>query len=278
MNSDKNTGCRIQKRPRYGALISFALVIFPAFANAQEGRNPNLEGMWIEAISSYTDPRWRLEDLVCINCSRAAFEYLQTLMAQNEERSFTELRSAMGEFEKEYIWGLLTKEGRERYNEVESAPDPGCEPAGLLQMVRGWLSVRIEENDDRITLQYEYLGPTRTVYMDGRGHPSDLEPSFLGHSIGWYDGPTLVVETTGLKPNVVRSSGKVDGIRISDDARVIERYTRNEDDTWFDHEVTLVDPRMYREPFVVHKQKRLLERGQDFEIYTCEVVSGQPDL
>ena len=260
---------------RFSALILFAFTIVPALVSAQEGSKPNLEGMWIEGASAYLDPRWRLEDLVCYNCTRAAFEYLDTLMEQDEELSLRELSTAMRAFDRDYVYGLLTEEGRKRFDETEIAPDPGCEPTGLLQHMRSRLAVKFEEYDDRITLQYEYLGPTRTVYMDGRDHPWDLEPSLLGHSVGWYDGPTLVVETTGLKPNLVRSSGIVEPVRISEHALIIERYIRNEDESWYDYEATLVDPRMYREPFVVHHQRRLLEHDQVFEVYDCRVVSGE---
>ena len=260
----------------FGALISFALIVVPAVVSAQDGPNPNFDGMWIESATAYTDPRWRLEDLVCYSCTPAAFEFLPTLMEQNEDLPLREIMFALRDFDRQYIHELLTEEGRERFDEVEVSPDPGCRPIGLIQLIRSRLAVKFEQFEDRITLEYEYLGPTRTVYMDGRDHPSNLKPSLHGHSIGWYDGSTLVVESAGLEPNVVRSSGVFDPVRISEDALVIERYTRNEGDTWYDLEVTLVDPRMYRQPFVILTQRRLLESDQVFEIYGCEVVSGQP--
>ena len=39
----------------------------------------------------------------------------------------------------------------------------------------------------------------RTIYMDGRTHPEDLELSYLGHSIGWWEGDSLVIETTRIQ-------------------------------------------------------------------------------
>ena len=260
----------------FRALVSCSLAVVPAVVSAQDGPNPNFDGMWIESATAYTDPRWRLEDLVCYSCTPVAFDFLPTLMAQDEDRPLREIMFALRDFDRQYIQGLLTEEGRERYDDVEVSPDPGCRPIGLIQLIRSRLAVKFEQNEDRITLQYEYLGPTRTVHIDGRDHPSELAPSLLGHSIGWYDGSTLVVESTGLEPSVVRSSGVFDPVRISENALVIERYTRNEGDTWYDLEVTLVDPRMYRQPFVILTQRRLLESNQVFEIYGCDVVSGQP--
>ena len=41
----------------------------------------------------------------------------------------------------------------------------------------------------------------RTIYMDGRTHPANLTPSYYGHSIGWWEGDTLVVDTIGFNEN-----------------------------------------------------------------------------
>ena len=271
MNSNKSVAA--YPAVRLSTLMPLALAAFSNFAAAQDGRGPDLEGMWIDSFSAYADPRWDPEDLACIVCSDKAIEYLRTVMEQEELPSLEELSRAMMEFDKQWVYELLTEQGRERYLATESSPDPGCEPIGLVQHVRGLLSFKFEQFEDRVTLQYEYLGPTPTVYMDGRDHPPDLQPSLLGHSIGWYDGPTLVVETTGLEPNTVRSAG--DPLTISESALVFERFTRHEGDDWFDYEVTVVDPRTYREPLKILKQRRLLERGHEFEIYDCQVVSGE---
>ncbi len=260
---------------RLSALVAYVLVLIPVASDAQEDAGPDLEGMWIEGASAFADPRWRLEDLICYGCTRAAFGHLDILMAQDEERSLTEYTRALAQFDREYIYGLMTEAGRRYFDEEPVAPDPGCEPIGLIQHLRTRLSVNFEEFEGGITLQYEYLGSTRTVHMDGRDHPADLQSSLLGHSIGWYDGSTLVVETVGLEPTVVRSSGIFDPVRISERARVIERYTRNPGESWYDYEATLVDPKFYREPFVVHHQRRLLEYDQVFEVYDCQVVSGE---
>ena len=41
----------------------------------------------------------------------------------------------------------------------------------------------------------------RVIYMDGRSHPAIVEPSYFGHSIGWWDGDTLVIDTVGFNEN-----------------------------------------------------------------------------
>jgi hypothetical protein len=57
-------------------------------------------------------------------------------------------------------------------------------------------------------IRYEYWNAVRTVYMDGRPDPPDIAPSWLGHSIGWFEGATLVVDTSGLIPGELYVPGK----------------------------------------------------------------------
>ena len=106
----------------FGALISFALIVVPAVVSAQDGPNPNFDGMWIESATAYTDPRWRLEDLVCYSCTPAAFEFLPTLMEQNEDLPLREIMFALRDFDRQYIHELLTEEGGNASTKLKSPP------------------------------------------------------------------------------------------------------------------------------------------------------------
>ena len=44
----------------------------------------------------------------------------------------------------------------------------------------------------------EWMGSFRQVFLDGRKHPAELEPTWFGHSIGWYKSDTLVIDTVGF--------------------------------------------------------------------------------
>lgn len=85
-------------------------------------------------------------------------------------------------------------------------------------------------------------GEARRIYTDGRARPSYIFPSPLGHSLGRWDGDTLVVETIGLQPMVRGYRGEP----ISENARFVERYTLSEDGSLLTGDLALHDPENYR--------------------------------
>src|SRR6185436_10643086 len=76
-------------------------------------------------------------------------------------------------------------------------PNLDCKPAGVPRASFGGFVVA---NPKAIVLTYEASpGPYyRIIYLDGRPHPTDYDTSYMGHSIGHWDGDTLVVDTVGL--------------------------------------------------------------------------------
>lgn len=78
----------------------------------------------------------------------------------------------------------------------------------------------------------------RTIFMDGRSHPKDLAPSYYGHSIGKWDGDTLVVDTIGFNE---KSWMNRDGIPHTDRLHLTERISRPDYST-LRYEVTIDDP------------------------------------
>jgi len=78
---------------------------------------------------------------------------------------------------------------------------------------------RITQSDDVIKMEYG-RGLTRTVHMDLTAHPSGITPSRTGHSIGRWDGDTLVVDTVGFEPGSLAGS-----VSHSGQLHVVERFT-----------------------------------------------------
>jgi hypothetical protein len=74
----------------------------------------------------------------------------------------------------------------------------------------------------RVLMMFEYHHQTRQIFTDGRGHRDDLPPLWMGDSIGWWEGDTLVVETTNFRPETSPARGG------SETTRVIERFTKRE--------------------------------------------------
>jgi hypothetical protein len=83
------------------------------------------------------------------------------------------------------------------------------------------------------------------IYMDGRPHPQNLMPSYYGHSVGHWEGDTLVVDTVGFNERAWMSR---DALPHTDRLHLIERLTRVDFDT-LDYEVTIDDPGAYTAPW-----------------------------
>jgi hypothetical protein len=127
------------------------------------------------------------------------------------------------------------------------------------QIITGPLPVEILQSDQRVTLLYENDHEVRRVFMDGRGHPKDLYPTVMGHSIGHWDGDTLVIETAGLREGWFRP----EGVPYTEQTRVVERLTLDPKGDKIHVAMTLEDPEYYSKPVEV---TRTLTRMPDGEI------------
>jgi hypothetical protein len=79
---------------------------------------------------------------------------------------------------------------------------------------------RITQNKDTVVIEYGQMNLKRTVYMNQKTHPASVKPTRAGHSIGSWDGDTLVVDTVGFLPGVLNAP-----VRNSDKLHVVERFT-----------------------------------------------------
>ncbi len=106
----------------------------------------------------------------------------------------------------------------------------------------------------------------RIIYTDGRSHPEDPDTSYYGHSIGQWEGDTLVVDTVALNDETWlggRQSGNIKFTTIhSDRMHVIERITRKGDR--ITHEVTVEDPVMFTRPWVMEPRTMRVNRTGDY--------------
>jgi hypothetical protein len=121
-----------------------------------------------------------------------------------------------------------------------------------------------------VALMYEEApGPAfRLIYLDGRRHPENFDSSFMGHSIGHWEGDTLVVDVVGLNDEtlldeVVRS-GPTKGMLLyhSDKEHVIERWTRVSDGLIY--EATVEDVDAFTKPWVIEPRHLRLGRPTDY--------------
>jgi hypothetical protein len=113
----------------------------------------------------------------------------------------------------------------------------------------------------------------RTIYMDGRAHPAKLSPEYYGHSIGHWEGDTLVVDTVGYNEDFWVDRG---GTPTTEKLHTIERFTRTNFDT-LDYEVTIDDPAAYTKPFTGRFNMRWEDGTELFE-YVCQEQNYAPTL
>jgi hypothetical protein len=132
----------------------------------------------------------------------------------------------------------------------------GCMPEGPTEVMRR-RAFELRQFPDVVLLMYDQDHGVRRVYMDGRGHPANLRPTWMGHSIGRYDGDTLVVDTVGIKDKVWVD---ILGHPHTDALRVTERIRRVEPQR-LEIEVTIDDPKTYKAPWKMKLVKGLQEPG-----------------
>ena len=115
-----------------------------------------------------------------------------------------------------------------------------------------------------IVIMLELDSAVRQIYTDGRTHPVDPNPSWLGYSVGKWEGDTLVVNTVGFNDKTWLDAT---GHPHSEAMRLVERYRRR-DFGHLDLEITIDDPVMYTKSFTI-KVTHLLQADSDILEYFC---------
>jgi hypothetical protein len=111
---------------------------------------------------------------------------------------------------------------------------------------------------------YEGFTTFRQVFTDGRALPKDPQPSWLGYSVGKWDGDTFVVDTVGVNARTWLDNA---GRPHSDAMHLTERYHRRD----FGHlemQLTIDDPGTYTKPWTVNENANLLP-DTDLLEYVC---------
>jgi hypothetical protein len=124
-----------------------------------------------------------------------------------------------------------------------------CFPPGVprVYLIRGE-PVEILQTPGRVVMLFEYDHFVREIYTDGRQHPKDLPPTWMGDAIGKWDGDTLVVDTVGFNDKTWLDN---DGHPHSEDLHVVERIRRVSHDT-LTIDTTIDDPKAYTKPWGGH--------------------------
>ena len=156
--------------------------------------------------------------------------------------------------------------GHRQAHELE--PHTRCKPSGVARQFLTPYGVEFVELPELQRLYiFDVGGPHtyRTVYMDGRSHPAKLTPTFYGHSIGWWEGDTLVIDTTGFNEGFWLDRR---GLPHTDALRTVERFTRV-DSNAIRYEVTVDDSGAYTGPWTARFNLRW-ENGTELFEYVCQ--------
>ncbi len=101
-----------------------------------------------------------------------------------------------------------------------------CQPPSIIYAMQGPFPLEIYQGTEFIIFKLEYFDLVRIVFMDGRPHPGpDAPHSKVGHSIGHWEGSTLVVDTTHLEPATITNNG----LNHTDKVHVIEHFRLSDD-------------------------------------------------
>ena len=98
--------------------------------------------------------------------------------------------------------------------------DRVCLPPSIVYAMQGPFPMEIHQASELIVMKLEYYDLVRIVFMDGRAHPDKVPHSKVGHSIGRWDGSTLVVDTVKISESTITNNG----LNHSDGVHVVERF------------------------------------------------------
>ena len=151
----------------------------------------------------------------------------------------------------------------------EQDPHAHCMPMGVPRQAGSypWRFVQYptHKKATHIFLLWEgNIHTYRQIFMDGRSHPPDPDPSWFGHSIGRWEGDTLVIDSVGFNDKFWFDRR---GHPHTEQLHIIERWTRKSLGV-LENQVTIVDPGAYSRPFTTTYTARLLQDGELME-YIC---------
>lgn len=169
--------------------------------------------------------------------------------------------------------GLLTDAGAaaaENYDERFDDPALSCSPSSIIRV---WSEPNgiseIVQTDETLTIRHEFMDTVRTVDLTTREHPSNAERSLTGHSVGWFEDSTLVIETAGFAAGVLLPHP---GIMHTADMRALERLYISDDGTQLIREYEVTDPEYLTGPYT--GANRWNRTDLTLPPYDCTELSG----
>ena len=160
---------------------------------------------------------------------------------------------------------LFRSEWRASHDPIEDDPGKFCQAPGMPSLALGGADYPVEfvVTPRQVTILMELHQQVRRVFLDQAAHPAKPFPQRNGHSIGRFEGDTLVVDTTAIKAITFGS------VPHSDRVHVVERIRAIDGGAALVNEVTITDPAMYTAPVVVHQYYKRAPAGSRMLEYEC---------
>jgi hypothetical protein len=163
-------------------------------------------------------------------------------------------------------WAAAVVNERKDGARAKEEPDANCLPQGVPKIDAAPVPWKILQLPNEIVILYEAFTQFRQIFMDGRPLPADPNPTWLGYSVGHWDGDTLVVESNGFNGRAWLDQL---GHPATESLKVTEKFRRKD----FGHleiEITIDDPKTYTKPWTVKEDPHLLLDSELLEFVCAE--------
>jgi hypothetical protein len=172
--------------------------------------------------------------------------------------------------------GPVLKAGAEKFKVVRGPNDAGqyadCMPLAGPQAFSVPYQFQLVQSAHHVAILNGYPGTFRIIPTDGGPHPPDPDPTWMGDSIGHWEGDTLVVDTVGFNDKT-----EINGYKHTDALHIVERFRRAEYDT-LQYEATLEDPNVFVKPWTVTRGFALRPDLSKVDEFVCEHVPDYSGL
>jgi hypothetical protein len=164
--------------------------------------------------------------------------------------------------------GPVLKAGAENYRIKRAADDAGA-TANCMPLIppQSWgvpYQFQILQGANYVAIFHEYPGTFRIIPTDGTPHQVDPDPSWLGDSVGHWEGDTLVVDTIGFNEKT-----ELQGYRHTESLHMVEKFRRPALDT-IQYEATIEDPNVFEKPWVITRTFTLRSDLKRIDEFICE--------
>jgi hypothetical protein len=157
-------------------------------------------------------------------------------------------------------------------NLMKDDPSARCLLPGVPRINGQPFPIQFVQTPKNIVILYEAFRAYRLIPVDGSGHYEDAIPSFMGDSVGHFEGDTLVVDVTNFNGKIWMDGR---GHEASEEFHVVERWTHKGDT--IDYEATLTDPKALKKP-TVQRLTFSHPPQKDLRLQEYECIDGNQDV